>query len=138
MRLLMWHVDGFTAEPTTRGRSPVADDEPQTVTIGEGLVVFVAAEAVDEEDTTGVEQRAVAAIMQTARQLGTQTVALHSFAHLFVERLATPAVARELLVGMEARLKEQGLTVSQSAFGWFNRLDLRAKGHAYSRMARRV
>jgi hypothetical protein len=28
MRLLIWHVDGFVAEPTKRGRSPVADAEP--------------------------------------------------------------------------------------------------------------
>ena len=138
MRLLMWHVDAFTAEPTERGRSPVAEENPHAVTIDEGLVVFVASEQADETDADAVVARATQAVTQMARQVGTQTVVLHSFAHLFVEKLAAPATARELLRRMQETLATEGFAVSQSAFGWFNRLDLRAKGHPYSRVARRV
>ncbi len=127
MRLLIWHVDSFRAEPTERGRSKVADSEPQTVAVDDALVVFAAAEKRDEAEPDAVAERATAAIEEVARQLGERTVVLHSFAHLFVE-LSAPATARAILNTMEQRLAANGYTVSQSAFGWFNRLELQREG----------
>lgn len=137
MRMLIWHVDAFVAEPTERGRSKVADSEPQTVRIDDGLVVFAAAEKADEADPEATAERAVAAVVEVAKQLGATTIVLHSFAHLFVE-LSAPAVAHHILTVMQGKLAAQGYTVSQSAFGWFNRLEMRAKGHPLSRVARQV
>ena len=137
MRLLIWHVDAFAAEPTERGRSKVADAEPRAVRIEDGLVVFAACEKADEADPDAVAERAAAAIVEVARQLGAREVVLHSFAHLFVE-LSAPAVAREILNATQAKLVAEGYVVDQSAFGWFNRLELRAKGHPLSRVARQV
>jgi threonyl-tRNA synthetase len=138
MRMLIWHVDAFVAEPTERGRSPVADEEPQTVRVDNALVVFAAAEEKDEAEPAEVATRATAAIEKTAKQLGVQTIILHSFAHLFVEKLAAPTIAQQLLTETQARLEVDGYSVSQTAFGWFNRLDIRAKGHPLSRVARQV
>lgn len=137
MRLLIWHVDSFSAEPTERGRSKIADVEPKTATISDGLVVFAAVEKGDEPDTEGVATRAATAIAEVARQLGARDILLHSFAHLFVE-LSAPAVARDVLNAVQRGLEGDGYTVSQSAFGWFNRLEMRAKGHPLSRVARQV
>src|SRR5258707_9423894 len=137
MRLLIWHVDGFSAEPTERGRSKVADADPRTISIGEGLVVFAATEQADEAEPEAVAERAVAAIEDVAGRLGSRTVVLPSFAHLFVE-LSSPAAARAILDRIEALLAERGYVVSQSAFGWFNRLGMQAKGHPLSRVARQV
>lgn len=137
MRLLIWHVDAFVAEPTERGRSKLADAEPRPVRIADGLVVFAACEKADEPDPAAVAERAAAAIAQVARQLGVHEVVLHSFAHLFVE-LSAPAVARDILNATQAKLTADGYAVDQSAFGWFNRLELRAKGHPLSRVARQV
>lgn len=137
MRMLIWHVDAFVAEPTERGRSKVADSEPQAVRLEDGLVVFAAAEKADEPDPEATVERAVAAVVEVAKQLGATTIVLHSFAHLFVE-LSAPAVARQILTSMQGKLEAQGYTVSQSAFGWFNRLEMRAKGHPLSRVARQV
>lgn len=137
MRMLIWHVDAFVAEPTERGRSKVADSEPQTVRIDDGLVVFAAAEKADEADPEATAERAVAAVVEVAKQLGATTIVLHSFAHLFLE-LSAPAVAHHILTVMQGKLAVQGYTVSQSAFGWFNRLEMRAKGHPLSRVARQV
>jgi threonyl-tRNA synthetase len=137
MRLLIWHVDEFRAEPTERGRSKVADSEPKSVTVTDALVVFAAAEKQDEADPDGVATRAVAAIEDVSRQLGERTVVLHSFAHLFVE-LSAPATARVILNSMEQQLAANGYSASQSAFGWFNRLELKAKGHPLSRIARQI
>lgn len=138
MRLLIWHVDSFSAEPTERGRSKVADSEPRPVSIEEGLVVFAAVEKADEPDAQAVATRAAAAITEVARQLGTQRTLLHSFAHLFVDHLSSPAFAREVLNETQRLLEAEGYQVNQSAFGWFNRLEMRAKGHPLSRVARQV
>lgn len=137
MRLLIWHVDRFRAEPTERGRSKVADSTPVTVAVEDGLVVFAAAERHDEAEPDAVAGRAAEAIEDVARQLGARTVVLHSFAHLFVD-LSSPAAARAILNATEQRLVADGYSVSQSAFGWFNRLELLAKGHPLSRVARQV
>lgn len=137
MRLLIWHVDSFTAEPTERGRSKIADTEPRTASVTDGLVVFAAVEKADEPDSDAVASRAAQAIAEVARQLGAHDILLHSFAHLFVE-LSAPATARDVLHATQRLLEADGYTVSQSAFGWFNRLEMRAKGHPLSRVARQV
>jgi threonyl-tRNA synthetase len=137
MRLLIWHVDAFAAEPTERGRSKIADAEPQPVRVDDGLVAFAACEKADEPDPDAVAARAADAIADVAKRLGAHAVVLHSFSHLFVE-LANPAVARDILDRTQARLEAAGYHVSQSAFGWFNRVELRAKGHPLSRVARQV
>lgn len=137
MRLLIWHVDAFVAEPTERGRSKIADAAPRPVSLAEGLVIFAAAEKADESDPSGVAARGAQAIDDVARQLGATNVVLHSFAHLFVE-LAAPAIARSILDETQALLEARGYMAQQSAFGWFNRLEMRAKGHPLSRVARQV
>lgn len=138
MRLLIWHVDGFVAEPTDRGRSPVADAEPQSVRVEDALVAFAAVEKKDEAELELTVERAAAAIVQVAKQLGAHTIVLHSFAHLFVEQLSTPAIAQQVLTATQTRLEAEGFSVFQTAFGWFNRLDMQAKGHPLSRVARQV
>jgi threonyl-tRNA synthetase len=137
MRMLIWHVDSFAAEPTERGRSKLADETPLAVRVEEALVVFAASEKADEPEPDAVAERAVAAVIDVARRLGEQTIVLHSFAHLFVE-LSTPATAKAILHQMQSALETQGYSVQQSAFGWFNRLEMRAKGHPLSRVARQV
>jgi threonyl-tRNA synthetase len=137
MRLLIWHVDHFAAEPTERGRSKVADAAPPRVGVDEALVVFAQAERADEADTEGVAERGAEAVARVAAQLKVGTVVLHSFAHLFGE-LSAPEAARAILDAMQRRLEGRGLAVQQTAFGWFNRLDLRAKGHPLSRQARQI
>lgn len=137
MRLLIWHVDAFAADPTERGRSKIADAEPRPVAIGQGLVVFAATEKADEAEPEAVAERAVAAIADVAGRLGERTVVLHSFSHLFVE-LSSPAVSRAIFDRAQRLLEDRGYTVAQTAFGWFNRIEMKAKGHPLSRVARQV
>ena len=137
MRLLIWHVDAFTAEPTERGRSKLADAAPAAAHVEDGLVVFAACEKADEAEPEAVAGRAAAAIAEVAKQLGARSLVLHSFAHLFVE-LSAPAAAKAILDATQARLEAEDYSVGQSAFGWFNRLEMRAKGHPLSRVARQV
>lgn len=137
MRLLMFHVDAFAAEPSQRGRSKVADAAPESVSIAEGLVIFAACEKQDEAEPAAVAERAAAAIVDIAQRLGAHTIVLHSFSHLFVE-LSSASVAREILDAVQRVLEERSYSVSQTAFGYFNRFDMRTKGHPLSRVARQV
>jgi hypothetical protein len=119
MRLLIWHVDAFVAEPTERGRSKLADDTPQPVRVEEALVVFAASEKADEPEPDAVAERGVAAVIDVTRRLGEQTIVLHSVAHLFLE-LSTPATAKAILDRMQTTLEAQGYRIQQSAFGWLS------------------
>lgn len=137
MRLLIWHVSHFASTPGQRGRSPVADAEPWPVAMDEGLLVFAAAEPEDEADPAATGQRAAVVIQRLAGQVKVTTVVLHSFAHLFGE-LGQPDAARAALNATQEQLQAQGFTVQQTPFGWFNALDIQAKGHPLSRVSRIV
>jgi len=136
MRLLMWHVSAFHSEPGARGRSKVVD-EPRAVDVGEALLVFASVERADESDRVGVVERARAAILEQVGRVGVQAVVLHSFAHLFGER-SSPRFAREVLDELELALRGAGLSAQQTPFGWFNALEIHAKGHPLARVARQV
>ena len=136
MRFLVWHVDYIKCRITERGRSPVAEeyDDPETVA-EEALLLLVSVEKADEAAPEVVADRAVAEIAAHAANLRVQTLVLHPFAHLFGQ-LSRPATAVQVLRRMEEGLRGRGLAVKRTPFGWFNTLDIRAKGHPLSRVAR--
>ncbi|MBS7634882.1 hypothetical protein KEJ34_05230 [Candidatus Bathyarchaeota archaeon] len=64
---------------------------------------------------------------------------LHPFAHLFGDlfgELSKPEVAIRTLKLCEEGLLQHGFKVIRTPFGWFNALELKAKGHPSSRVAR--
>ena len=108
-----------------------------TIETGECLLIYAACEKVDEADPPAVIERVTAEIAKFARQFKVDTVVLHSFAHLFVE-LSSPQTALDILKGTEAKLRDDGFTVFSTPFGWFNTLEIKAKGHPISRVAREI
>ena len=136
MRVLIWHVDYFRCEITEKGRSPVVEKYEDPVTeFTEGLLVLASVENADEEQPEAIARNAAAEIAGVAAQVGARRVLLHSFAHLFGE-LSRPSTAVKVLKLTEGALREQGLEVVRTPFGWFNTLDIRAKGHPLSRVSR--
>jgi threonyl-tRNA synthetase len=136
MRFLAWHLDHFRCTITERGRSPLVEeyDEPDT-TAENALLILVSVEKQDESAPEEIAERATEAIATHAANLKVQTIVLHPFAHLF-GKLSRPAVAVEVLKAVEDGLRAQGLSVTRTPFGWFNTLDIQAKGHPLSRIAR--
>lgn len=136
MRFLAIHVDYFCSRITQKGRSKLIEPyEDATTEVNEALVVLASVEKGDESAPDRVAERTADEIVQLVANLKVDTVVLHSFAHLFAE-LSTPEVAVQLLKAVEARLRERGLTVIRTPFGYFNTLEIRAKGHPLSRVAR--
>ncbi|MGQ9525221.1 MAG: threonyl-tRNA synthetase editing domain-containing protein [Armatimonadota bacterium] len=136
--MLVIHVDRFRSESTQRGRSPVAEDGALgAVDVGEALLVLACAERDDEPDPAAVGRLAAAETARLARQLKVNAVVIHSFAHLFAQ-LAQPEAALQVLREMERALASEGFSVARTPFGWFNTMELSAKGHPLSRVARTV
>jgi D-Tyr-tRNAtyr deacylase len=138
MRFLVLHVDYFKSEITEKGRSPVVEPFEERVTeVSDGLVVLVSVEKGDEARPEEVAERAAAELADIAGRVGATRLVLHSFAHLFAE-LARPTDAVPILQATAEQLRERGLDVVRTPFGWFNTLEIRAKGHPLSRVARIV
>lgn len=138
MRFLILHVNSFCCTITTKGRSTVYEDstDPET-RVGEALVVLASVEQGDERTPAVVAQRAAEEIRKLAAQLKVATVVLHPFAHLFAT-LGAPQDAIAILEQTQRLLQEAQLHTLRTPFGWFNRLQIDAKGHPLSRVARTV
>lgn len=138
MRMLIWHVDRFKCTITEKGRSPLIEEvsSPETE-VHEALIVFASVEKSDETAPQRVAERAAEEIFKLSQQLKAQEIVLHPFAHLFAE-LGKPQAAVAVLDHIKRLLDGRGLRVVRTPFGWFNKLDIQAKGHPLSRLARTI
>jgi threonyl-tRNA synthetase len=134
MRFLAWHVDYVKAEPTERGRSGLVE-QSKPVRAENALLIFANFEKSDESHQVEVIEKATGEISSIAAQLKIRTIVLNPFAHLFAEP-SKPEVAIEMLDQLYKSLVKKNLDVQKLAFGMFYELELRAKGHRLSRIAR--
>ena len=139
MRMLMLHVDHFSSTITKKGRSKIVEDwdRKRTITVREALLILASVERQDEPNPANTSEKAADEITRLAHQLKVNTIVLHPFAHLFSD-LSKPEIAVETLKLTENKLAQRGFTVIRTPFGWFNTLELKAKGHPLSRVARTV
>lgn len=138
MRMLMIHVDSFISTITEKGRSKIIENPEQKITsVNEALLVFASVEKKDTNEKEDISKRAMEEIANLANQLKIKTIVLHSFAHLFAE-LSKPEVAIEVLEMIKKELTQRNFEVIRTPFGWFNTLEIKAKGHPLSRVARIV
>ncbi|MGE0824417.1 MAG: threonyl-tRNA synthetase editing domain-containing protein [Candidatus Binatia bacterium] len=138
MRFLILHVNSFCCTITEKGRAKVYESFTDPVTrVDEALVVLSSVEKGDEQHPVLVAQRASAEIHKFATQLKVSTIVVHPFAHLFAN-LGVPEVAIEILQLTQHELQTLGHRCIRTPFGWFNSLQIDAKGHPLSRVARIV
>lgn len=136
MRILILHVDYFKCKITEKGRSKIFEEYSNPSTeVDESLVILSSVEKRDESHSKEIAEKASKEIMEFADKLKVTTVVLHPFAHLFGE-LSSPQVAIEVIKSIEKRLTQENLRVIRTPFGWFNTLEIKAKGHPLSRVAR--
>ena len=136
MRFLAWHVDYVRAEPTERGRSTLVE-EAKPVRAENALLVFANFERSDESHQNDIVEKASTELASIAAQLKVTTIVLNPFAHLFAEP-SKPEVAVDMIKGLHTNLLERGLDIQRLAFGMFYELELKAKGHRLSRIARTI
>jgi threonyl-tRNA synthetase len=134
----MLHVDHFSSTVTEKGRSSIVEESPsKTMEADEALLVLASVEKEDETNPIGVSDRVAEEISKLSQQLKVHTIVLHPFAHLFAE-MSRPETALETLKLTEEGLSRRGFKVIRTPFGWFNTLELKAKGHPLSRVARTI
>ena len=134
----MLHVDYFSSTITEKGRSKIVEEPTsRTIKVDEALLVLASVERQDETDPEDTSNKAVEEISKLSQQLDVHTIILNPFAHLFAE-MSSPETALRTLKLTEDGLNRRGLKVIRTPFGWFNTLELKAKGHPLSRVARTV
>ena len=132
MKLLMIYANKFAYKTSikTLESAPTSDEEK---TIENALLGFIHIESKDEENLSTIETKLIKNVKWAERKNETNTVVLHSFAHL-AESKADPEVTKRLMDSAEARLINAGYVTHQTPFGYFLDLDIKAPGHALARL----
>ncbi|MFX0072027.1 MAG: threonyl-tRNA synthetase editing domain-containing protein [Candidatus Hermodarchaeota archaeon] len=137
MRFLSFHCEHFGYKTTKRSRSKVFEElteENKEQVIENALLLLISIEKQDETSSFVID-KSIKEIEKITNQLKVSNIVLLSFAHLFGE-LSSPEFGLESLKTLSIKLETRGFKVIRSPFGWFNELDIKAKGHPLSRISR--
>jgi hypothetical protein len=131
MRVLFWYCDKFAWIPAIK----TLDTAPEAASgeYQEVLVAFIHVEPQDIIDGNSSEKKLLKNIKWLANKWDNKKVILHSFTHLGEEK-AEAGDALELINRVETRLKKVDYEVSQTPYGYFLELDMKAKGHPLARI----
>jgi hypothetical protein len=133
MKVLVMYTSRFSYTPAVRN-SDDADECPQRAEYLNCLVAFIQIEAEDEEkDVLSREKKLVSHLKWTLRKNKTNTLILHSFAHL-ADSKASTQFTREVFEAAEKRLLNAGYITAQTPFGYFLDLDIQAPGFSLARI----
>ncbi len=132
MKLLMIYADRFAYRTTIKTLEEFEDREEER-TEKDVLVGFIHVEKEDEEKLDKVETKLVKNLKWAAKKNNTNTIVLHSFAHLS-ESKGDPKITKALLDRAEARLINAGYEAWQTPFGYFLDLDMKAPGRSLARV----
>ena len=136
MRFLSFHVDYFRYKVTKKGRSKVVEEiteDNREAQIKNALVLFISTEKRDEENSE-ILKKSIIEIEKITNQLKISNIVIVPFAHLFGQ-LSTIEFSFEFFKKIELELKMMDYSVLRLPFGWFNELEMRAKGHPLSRIS---
>ena len=137
MRFLSFHVDHFWYKVTKKGRSKVIEEiteENKENRVEDALVLFISMEKRDEEDPYLIE-KGIAEIEKITHQLKISNLVILPFAHLFGQ-LSSLEYAFESFKQIQSIFISKNYSVLRLPFGWFNELEMKAKGHPLSRISR--
>ena len=137
MRFLSFHVDYFRYKVTKKGRSKVIEEiteDNREAQIKNALVLFISTEKRDEENSE-ILKKSIIEIEKITNQLKISNIVIVPFAHLFGQ-LSTIEFSFEFFKKIESKLKMMDYSVLRLPFGWFNELEMKAKGHPLSRISR--
>lgn len=133
MKVLAIYCKDFSYTPESK-TIPDAEDITSGYSFENCIVAFIQVEEADEEkDILSREKKLVNHLKWTARKNNTNTIVLHSFAHLSESR-ASVAFAKTLFEEAEKRLQNAGYITAQTPFGWFLDLNINAPGYSLARI----
>ena len=97
------------------------------------LLILIHVEREDIDRKNKLVRKLLNNIRWYSRKTGVNRVVLHSFAHLS-ESKADPEYARDIIITTEKKLKEKGLEVYTTPFGYFLDLEIRIKAEPIARV----
>ena len=133
MKVLVIYCNAFSYSPASK-TLPNVEDIAEGKTFENCITAFIQVEEADEEkDILSREKKLVNHLKWTARKNNTNTVILHSFAHLSDSR-ASLVFTKSLFDEAEKRLQNAGYTTAQTPFGYFLDLKIDAPGYSLARI----
>lgn len=132
MKLLMIYAEQFGYQTNTKTLETV-EQYQEDKQIKNVLAGFIQVEKEDEEKMDKVETKLIKNLKWAAKKNNTNSILLHSFAHLSLSK-ANPESTKKIFDNAEERLKDSGYEVSQTPFGYFLDLDLKAPGWSLARV----
>ncbi len=131
MRILFWYCDKFAWITAIK----TLESAPEAISgnFREVIVAFVHIESKDVIVGSSSEKKLLKNLKWLAKKWNNKKIILHSFTHLGEDK-ADAGEALELLKRIEVRLKKVDFDVSQTPYGYFLDLDIKAKGHPLARI----
>jgi len=126
-------VDDFSYTPAQKNLEE-ADNVAAGQRFSNAVLAFIQIEQTDEEnDLKSREKKLVNHLKWVARKNKTNTIILHSFAHLSDSK-ASPAFTKAIFDEAEKRLKNADYLTAQTPFGYFLDLNIKAPGFSLARI----
>jgi hypothetical protein len=126
-------VEEFSYSPAIKNLVNVAEMSGER-SFSNAILAFIHVEQTDEEsDLKSREKKLVNHLKWVARKNETQSVILHSFAHLS-ESKASAEFTKDLFDLAEKRLQNTGYATAQTPFGYFLDLTIKAPGFSLARI----
>lgn len=132
MKLLIFFVDKFIYETNHKSLDFVEEFSLKNE-IDNAVIGFIHVEQKDEENSSDVETKLVKNLKWAARKNDTNKIVLHSFNHLS-ESKASPKFTQDLFNRVEQRLNNSDYQTSQTPFGYFLNIDMKAPGTPLARL----
>lgn len=132
MRLLMFYAPAWWYRTAERSLADAPEAEREEA-VADAAVVFVHAEARDEDDRAGVVRKFLKNVKWLAGKFGTKSVVLHSFNHLSLSK-ASAEFALGVMDEVSARLEGSGYAVMRTPFGYFNEFKLHVAGDSLAKV----
>lgn len=133
MKVLVMYVDEFRYKPAQKNLED-AEDVTEGKSYTDSILAFIQVEESDEEyDVASREKKLVNHLKWAARKNNCQSIILHSFAHLSDSK-ASVQFTKGIFDLSEKRLQNGGYSTSQTPFGYFLDLEIKAPGHSLARI----
>ena len=133
MKVLVIYCTSFSYYPASR-TLPDFEEVTTGKKFTDCIAAFIQVENDDEEkEVSGREKKLVNHLKWTARKNNTNTIVLHSFAHLSYSK-ASVGFTKSLFDLAEKRLQNGGYTTEQTPFGYFLDLNINAPGFSLARI----
>jgi len=136
MRVLLIHADKFEYEikEPTKMAEELPEKHAKKHAFKEALVAFSTIESSDES-VDSIAHAAASDLADVFQKVKAERIVLYPYAHLS-PNLAPPRLAIDVLKATEAALREKGMEVHRSPFGWYKAFEIRCKGHPLSELSR--